>query len=141
MAGNLSAGVRFPLLDDKGDRMEDDRVWAFEESLWTGDADRYRELVDTECLMVVPERPFILQGEEAISAVSSTPRWSEVEIAQGRILRPQEGLIVIAYQVVARREGGSDYSAHCTSTYRRLAHGTWRVIQHQQTPAPATANQ
>jgi hypothetical protein len=120
--------------------MEDERVWAFEESLWTGDADHYRELVDLECLMVVPEKPFILQGEEAISAVSSTPRWSEVEITQGRIMRPQEGLIVIAYQVVARREGGSDYAVHCTSTYRRLGPETWRVIQHQQTPTLTTAN-
>jgi hypothetical protein len=48
--------------------------------------------------MVVPKEPFVLQGEEAISAVASTPRWSDVEIRKGRIVRPQEGLIVIAYR-------------------------------------------
>ena len=115
--------------------MEDDRVWAFERGLWVGDADHYRELVDSECLMVVPKEPFVLQGEEAISAVASTPRWSDVEIRKGRIVRPQEGLIVIAYEVTAERDGEPSYSAHCTSTYRRLAPDEWRVVQHHQTPS------
>ena len=43
--------------------MDDDRVWSFEKSLWTGDADHYRELVDAECLMVLPTPPFWLQRE------------------------------------------------------------------------------
>lgn len=114
--------------------MDDGRVWDFERSLWVGDAEHYRELVDPEVVMVVPQEPYVLQGEEAIRAVQDTPRWSEAEISEGRISRPQEGLIVIAYHVKARREGGSDYEANCTSTYRRLAHDEWRVVQHSQTP-------
>jgi hypothetical protein len=114
--------------------MDDDRVWSFEESLWTGDAEHYRELVDRECLMVVPAPPFVLQGEQAIEAVADTPRWSRVTFDDRRIVRPQEGLIVVAYSARAEREGGDPYEAHCTSTYRRLAHDEWRVVQHQQTP-------
>ena len=114
--------------------MEDDRVWSFEKSLWTGDADHYRQLIDEECVMVVPTPPFVLQGDAAIEAVAATPRWDEIEISDGRIVRPQEGLIVVAYRANARKEGGSGYEAHCTSTYRRLGHDEWRVIQHQQTP-------
>ena len=114
--------------------MEDDRVWSFEKSLWTGDADHYRQLIDKECVMVVPTPPFVLQGDAAIEAVAATPRWDEIEISDGRIVRPQEGLIVVAYTANARKEGGSGYEAHCTSTYRRLGHDEWRVIQHQQTP-------
>lgn len=114
--------------------MEDNRVWDFEKSLWTADAERYRELVDSECLMVLPEKPFVRQGEDAIAAVVATPRWSEVDLSECRIVRPQEGLIVVAYQVTARREGASDYAAHCTSTYRRTGPEEWRVVQHQQTP-------
>jgi len=114
--------------------MEDDRVWSFEKSLWTGDADHYRQLIDEECVMVVPTPPFVLQGDAAIEAVAATPRWDEIEISDGRIVRPQEGLIVVAYTANARKEGGSGYEAHCTSTYRRLGHDEWRVIQHQQTP-------
>ena len=114
--------------------MDDERVWAFEKSLWTGDAAHYRELVDDECVMVLPTPPYVLAGEDAIAAVSDTPRWSDVDISEGRIMRPQEGLIVIAYVADAKRDGETGYKAYCTSTYRRLAHDEWRVVQHQQTP-------
>ena len=118
--------------------MDDERVWSFEESLWIGDADHYRELIDPECLMVVPQPPFVLKGEEAVKAVSDTPRWSKVEITDRQVSRPQEGLIVIAYQASAEKEGGEKYVARCTSTIRRLEHELWRVIQHQQTPPLVT---
>ena len=114
--------------------MDDERVWSFEESLWVGDAEHYRALIDDECLMVLPAMPFIVTGQQAVDAVASTPRWSKADLSERQVARPQEGLIVIAYKAVAEREGISPYEAHCTSTYRRLAHEEWRVIQHQQTP-------
>ncbi len=117
--------------------MEDDRVWAFEESLWTADAEHYRESIDESALMVVPQPPYVLESQAAVEAVSQTPRWESVSFSDGRIVRPQEGLIVIAYGVEATK-GDERYVAHCTSTYRRLEHDVWRVVQHQQTP-PLTA--
>ncbi len=39
--------------------MDDDRIWSFEESLWTADAAHYEESVDDECLMVLPTPPRI----------------------------------------------------------------------------------
>lgn len=114
--------------------MDDERVWSFEESLWTGDAEHYRELIDEECLMVVPNPPYVLGGTQAVEAVSKTPRWSKVAFSERKVSRPQEGLIVIAYKAEAEKEDGESYVAHCTSTIRRLEHEVWRVIQHQQTP-------
>lgn len=114
--------------------MDDDRVWSFEQSLWTGDAENYREKIDTECLMVVPTAPHVLQAEDAIEAVADTPRWAKVTFTENRIVRPQEGLIVIAYFARAERQGERVYEAYCTSVYRRLEHEVWRVVQHQQTP-------
>lgn len=114
--------------------MEDQRIWAFEESLWTGDAEHYRACVDDCCVMVLPTEPFVLSGEEAIAAVIDTPRWSSVELTERKVMRPREGLIVIAYKADAAKDGGPRYHAWCTSTYRRLAHEDWRVVQHQQTP-------
>ena len=114
--------------------MDDQRVWSFEESLWTGDAEHYARCIDDECLMVLPKPPFVLSGADAIAAVSDTPRWTHVELTDRRVSRPQEGLIVVAYHAHASLDGGDDYDAHCTSTYRRLAHEEWRVVQHQQTP-------
>ena len=114
--------------------MDDHRVWAFEESLWTADAQHYAESIDAECLMVLPKPPFIFTGRQAIEAVASTPRWSRVELTERQVARPQEGLIVVAYQAAASLDGEDGYEAHCTSTYRRIAHEEWTVVQHQQTP-------
>ncbi len=119
--------------------MDDSRVWAFEESLWTGDAENYRKLLDNKCVMVLPELPYVFTGEQATKAVINTPRWSKVTFSEQQIMRPQEGLIVIAYKAEAGREGSSDYTAFCTTTMHRLAHDDWRVVQHQQTP-PAVAS-
>ena len=112
--------------------MDDDRIIEFERSLWIGEGDVYRRCVSPDCLMVVPEQPFVLRGEQAIEAVENTPRWSDVEISQLEIDRAQEGLIVIAYRADASR-GGERYRAYCTSTYLKQDGSDWRVIQHQQT--------
>jgi hypothetical protein len=114
--------------------VDDDRVWAFEEGLWVGDAEHYRELIDDECVMVLPQPPFLLTGSGAIEAVSNTPRWSKVMFSEQRIARPQEGLIVIGNKAEASREGSDGYTAYCTTTMRRLEHDVWRVVQHQQLP-------
>jgi hypothetical protein len=115
--------------------MDDNRVWNFEESLWTGDAEHYRALIDEKCLMVLPTPPFVLGGDEAIAAVSDTPRWTAVEFAEQRIARPEEGHIVVAYHIKASRDEET-YAAYCTSTYRRRGHDDWQVVQHQQTLLP-----
>ena len=70
--------------------------------------------------------------------MASTPRWESVDFSDQQVKRPQEGLIVIAYRVEAAK-GDGRYVAHCTSTYRRVEHEVWRVVQHQQTP-PLTAD-
>jgi hypothetical protein len=119
--------------------MDDQRVREFETALWVGGEDVYRRSIDSECLMVVPGPPFVMAGTEAIEAVSRTPRWDSVTFEDLRIARPQEGLIVLAYGVLASR-GDETYSAHCTSTYRRVGHEDWQVVQHQQSLAPAAVS-
>ena len=119
--------------------MDDDRVRDFETALWVGGEEVYRRSIDSECLMVVPAAPFVMSGGEAIEAVSKTPRWESVEFDDLRIARPQEGLIVLAYGVRASR-GDEKYSAYCTSTYRRVAHEQWQVVQHQQTLPPVAGS-
>ncbi len=118
--------------------MDDGRVWGSEEGLWIGDAENYHRTIDAECLMVVPRPPYVLTGQQAADAVSDTPRWSKVAFTAQQVSRPQEGLIVIAYKARAEREGVAAYEAHCTTTYRRLEHEVWRVVQHQQTPILTT---
>ena len=114
--------------------MEDERVWAFEESLWTADTERYEARIDDGVIMVLPTAPFVLHGADAKAAVENTPSWAEVELSHRTVSRPQEGLIVVGYHAKVSRQG-EGYQAWCTSTYRRLAHEEWTVVQHQQTPA------
>ena len=119
--------------------MQDQEVRDFEQSLWVGDAANYEEKMDAEnVVVVVPAAPFLLRGKEAIDAVESTPRWSEAELHDLTISRPEHGLIVLAYHAKARRDGDeADYEAWCTSTYRRLDDEKWRVIQHSQMVPPS----
>lgn len=114
--------------------MDDNRVWNFEHSLWVASPEEYRAKVDDECQMVLPHPPFVLSGQEAIQAVIDTPRWDEVNLTERRVSRVQEGLIVVAYQAEAKGAGAEPYKAYCTSTYRRIEHDHWTVVQHQQTP-------
>lgn len=114
--------------------MDDDRVWAFEASLWKADPEHYREAIDPEVRMALPTPPFLFAGDQAIAAVAGTPRWSNVAFEDGTISRPQDGLIVVAYTAHAQRDGHEGYVAHCTSTYRKNEAGEWQVVQHQQTP-------
>jgi hypothetical protein len=114
--------------------MDDARVREFETSLWTGDQLHFQNAIDDTCLMVLPASPFIYNGQRAKDAVLQTPHWTTVTLAHLQISRPQEGMIVVAYDVSAERTGSDIYRAYCSSTYRRLAHDDWRVVQHQQTP-------
>ena len=115
--------------------MDDDRIWRFEEKLWLGDPDTYRTLIDDECVMVLPAQPYVFDTIAAIEAVAHTPSWAEVEFAERRVQRPEEGLIVIAYRATASRDGEA-YTAYCTTSIRRRAHEDWLVVQHSQLPPP-----
>jgi hypothetical protein len=118
--------------------MDDERIWTFETGLWTGDTEHYRQSIDDACLMVLPTSPFIMVGNAAIEAVSKTPRWTQINLSQRKVSRPQDGLIVVAYFAEASIGEDEKYTAYCTSTYRRRGHDNWTVIQHQQTPPLAT---
>ena len=113
--------------------MDDDRIWQLEETLWLGDAETYRTLIDDECVMVLPAQPYVYTAGAAIEAVASTPRWDVVAFSDRKVQRPEEGLIVIAYQAEASR-GDEAYKAWCTTTMRRRGPDDWLVVQHSQLP-------
>ena len=81
--------------------------------------------------------PYVYTAGAAIEAVAATPRWGGVTFSAKQVQRPEEGLIVIAYQAEARREN-EGYKAWCTTTMRRRGHEDWLVVQHSQLP-PLTA--
>jgi hypothetical protein len=115
--------------------MEDSRIWEMEGQLWHGGAEVYETLIDTDVVMALPAEPFVYSREAAIKAVTNTPRWDSVDFAEQQVVRPQEGLIAIAYRAEASR-GEERYVAYCTTTMRRIEHDVWRVVQHSQVVPP-----
>ena len=114
-------------------RMDDEKVWAMEESLWTGDAGHMGAIVDPACLMVFPDPAGIMAAEAALEGLKSAPRWDKVMMTGRQIARPGDGLLILAYKAVGTRSAAADYTALCSSTYRRDGE-RWRLVQHQQTP-------
>ncbi len=116
--------------------MNDQRIWDFEKSLWTASKEEYRHKIASDGILVVPEKPFILEGRNAADAMAETPLWDSVEFSETKVARPDGpdgGLIVIAYKAEAKR-GNNEYIAYCTSTLLREGEDDWVVVQHQQTP-------
>lgn len=118
--------------------MDDTRIWEMEEKLWHGGEEVYQQLVDDEVVMALPAEPFLFSRQQAIDAVKDTPRWDEVRFSDQQVSRPEEGLIVIGYQVEARR-GDETYRCFASSTLRRRGPDDWTVVQHSQVVPPKVA--
>ena len=80
--------------------MDDNRLWSFEESLWTEGPDNYREKVDAEVVMVLPRPPFVLQGTEAIDAVADTPVWDSAELSERTVPRRVAQMIEAPLEII-----------------------------------------
>ena len=115
--------------------MEDGRIWAMEEKLWYGGDEVYERLVDENVVMALPAEPFIFSRDQAKEAVKKTPRWDEVNFSDTKVNRPHEGLIVIGYQVEAKR-GDETYRCYASSTMMRRGHEDWTVVHHSQVVPP-----
>lgn len=115
--------------------MEDERIWAMEEKLWHGGEEVYDRLVDENVVMALPAEPFLFTRDQAKAAVKDTPRWEEVRFSDQKVTRPEEGLIVIGYQVEASR-GEERYRCYASSTLMRRGHEDWTVVSHSQIVPP-----
>ncbi len=66
--------------------------------------------------------------------MTKCPRLSRFVFTDGQVARPEEGWIILAYSVHAGKDDGTNYMAHCTSTWCRHGHEDWRLVQYHQTP-------
>jgi hypothetical protein len=113
--------------------MSDENLWEIERHFWLEGADVFAARLDPACLMAFPEPAGVMSGPVIVESLKSAPRWDGLEMADAHLARPADDLAVLAYRALAQRHGAETYQALCTSTYR-LDGGTWRLIQHQQTP-------
>lgn len=111
-----------------------DELWQTERDFWLRGPDFFERQLARECLMVLPGVG-ILDRDQVLDSLRNVPRWADVEMHTGRSAMVGPSVAVLAYDVSARRDGASPYRAACTSTYVLEEHRTWRMVQHQQTPA------
>ena len=114
--------------------MTEEEAWRFEERLWLEGVAVYEKLLDPQCVMAFAAPVGIMQGAAAIRrSLQGAPRWARIVMTHRSVGRPDAETTVLAYEAEAERDGGGEYRAFCTSTYRHRGQA-WRLIQHQQTP-------
>ncbi|MBV2363152.1 DUF4440 domain-containing protein [Streptomonospora nanhaiensis] len=92
----------------------------------------YREVLDTDPVMLLPGGLRLADREQIIASMGGQP-WSRYRLEEVAVLRPAPDTAVVAYGVVAHRAGAPEYSALVSSHYVRRG-GAWRLVFHQQTP-------
>jgi hypothetical protein len=91
----------------------------------------YDGILDADVLMLFPGG-MVLDDRATIVGSMAGPPWSRHELEDVRVLALTPDAGVVAYSVVAERDG-SEYSALISSTYVRRDDG-WKLAFHQQTP-------
>jgi hypothetical protein len=96
----------------------------------------YEDLMAEDGLMVFPG--LVLDKAHTVRAIRAEDPWTSYEMSDVRIIETSEGGIVV-YAASATGRGGGVYRALMSSVYARRD-GRWRLVLHQQAPAPRTAS-
>ena len=117
----------------------EDELIDLEKSGWralssTGEAaaEFYDRVLDDTVLMILPGGIVLDDRATIVRSMSGQP-WSTFRLEDLRVVQPTADVGVVAYGVVAHREGRGDYAALASTTYVRRA-DAWKATLHQQTP-------
>ena len=94
--------------------------------------DFYGRLLSEDAVMLLPGG-MVLEGKDQILRSFEDQPWEAFEIQEPRAVTAGERAVVLAYRVVANREGGDDYRALISSVYHRRKE-SWVLCFHQHTP-------
>ncbi|AUQ69099.1 hypothetical protein [Phaeobacter inhibens] len=114
-------------------RQENATLWNLEERFWTSGVDSARSMTAENAVMILPYPPGILQGDLIWKQAMQNTGWRTVEM-KDRSAAIHGAVAVLAYLVLAEKQGSPIYEALCASTYL-LDDGSWLRLSHQQTPA------
>jgi hypothetical protein len=93
----------------------------------------YDEVLDDHVLMLLPGGLVLDDRAAILEGFATAAPWAEFRLEAARVLPFRDDGAIVAYEVVARRDGSPEYSALVSSGYVRRAAG-WRLAFHQQTP-------
>jgi hypothetical protein len=102
-----------------------------EEHFWTSGAENARASTATNAVMVFPDPPGILQGDQMWTHIRERTGWRSGVMAERRVMRCRD-IAILTYRVSAEKPDVPIYKALCASTYLN-DEGTWLRISHQQT--------
>lgn len=94
--------------------------------------DFFGQILDHTALMLLPGGLVLDDRATMLESMSGQP-WSRYDLDNLRVMNPTPDVGVVAYGVLAQREGSQEYSALVSSTYVRREDG-WKLTLHQQTP-------
>jgi hypothetical protein len=114
-------------------------VWHLERAGWnalaSGPEDAYAfydDVLADDAFMVFPGG-MVIEGRAALVDAMSGPPWSSFCLGDERVLAVGDGAAIVTYRADAQRAGQGEYTAMCTSAYRR-DDDRWQLVFHQQTP-------
>ncbi len=93
--------------------------------------DFYGRVLDDDVVMLLPGDLRLDDRDAILESMSGAP-WTSFALEDAQVLALGTDGAVVAYGVVAARDGG-EYSALVSSAYVRRD-GAWRLAFHQQTP-------
>lgn len=93
----------------------------------------YAAVLREDAVMLFPGGLRIAGRDRILGSLGTQP-WKSFEIEAPQVISLTSNAAVLAYSVVAQREGGAPYRALVSSTYVH-AEGAWRLVIHQQTPS------
>lgn len=109
--------------------MHERELWAIEKELWTAGEDVFEQRLDAGAIMVCPAYGS-LPRQAFLDVVRQQPCSEWARLTDTHSYSPFPDVAVLAYNVHAIKEG-SDYHAHCSSTYVRI-NGNWLLAMHHQ---------
>ncbi|MFZ5675606.1 MAG: DUF4440 domain-containing protein [Pseudomonadota bacterium] len=113
--------------------MKPEELWQVERRFWLEGASVYEARLHGDALMIFPGVG-ILDRAQIIASLRDAPRWTALDMRERRMLQAGD-ILVLAYRAEARRGEDDPYRAFCSSSYISADSG-WKMLFHQQTPAP-----
>jgi hypothetical protein len=112
-------------------------LWEMERGFWLHDAAYYTTFLAPDCIMVFPQPPGVLVGNEIVAALEQAPRWKTIEMTNRTLVALDADVAMLTYRAIAQRDGNTlnGYGALCSSIYTRK-NSQWLLVHHQQTPLP-----
>lgn len=106
-------------------------LWDMEEHFWTSGADNARATTATNAVMIFPNPPGILQGDQIWIHLRQRTGWRSVVMAERRVTRCRD-IAILTYRVSTEKTDVPIFKALCASTYFH-DEDRWLRISHQQT--------